>query len=160
MRGDAMPVFIEYEVAKAKYLLSQVQYDEVLTEIERLFQMTQPKAVQYDKDRVSGGQPSDLFASYVIAKEGLDQKLLERKAILYERMEMVELKEQELRQSHDEHDKVYCMVLLDGIPPKIAYQRLYMGRSTLYRKLKDIFDVRDSIQFEIGNHWDKNQYKM
>ena len=42
MRSDAMQVFIEYEVAKAKYLLSQAQYDEVLTEIERLFQMTQP----------------------------------------------------------------------------------------------------------------------
>ncbi len=155
-----MPVFVSYEVAKAKYLLSQAQYDEVLTEIERLFQRTQPKAVQYDKDRVSGGQPADLFASYVIAKEGLDQRLMERKAILYERKEMVELKEHELRQSHDEHDKVYCMVLLDGVSPELAYQRLYMGRSTLYRKLKDIFDVRDSIQFEVGTHWDKNQGKM
>lgn len=155
-----MPVFVSYEVAKAKYLLSQAQYDEVLTEIERLFQRTQPKAVQYDKDRVSGGQPADLFASYVIAKEGLDQRLMERKAILYERKEMVELKEHELRQSHDEHDKVYVMVLLDGIPPKIAYQRLYMGRSTLYRRLRDILDARDSIRFEVGTHWDISHGKV
>ena len=62
-------IYLEYEEYRIKYLQSQHRYEEVITEKENLFLRTQPKSMQFDKERVAGGTADSAFDAYIIAKE-------------------------------------------------------------------------------------------
>ncbi|MBR5301144.1 MAG: hypothetical protein IKU36_13030, partial [Bacteroidales bacterium] len=75
-------VYIEYEELKGKYLNAQRCVDQIITEMERLFDKTQPKSADLEKDRVSGGSYENAFDVYLIEKErkNIDSRLTEAKA--------------------------------------------------------------------------------
>ena len=133
-------LYKEYWEYKTKYYDAQKKYDEVLSEKERLFAKTQPKATQYDKEVVSGGSPSNTFDEYVIAKEKkqIDERLEEAKSILEDRERLLKLKEIELRQSKDWHDKVYVYKYLDNLSANEIKYKMHYCRSNIYEILKTI----------------------
>lgn len=133
-------LYIEYHEYKTKYYKAQEKYDEVLSEKEHLFAKTQPKATQYDKEVVSGGSPSNTFDEYVIAKEKkqIDERLEEAKSILEDRERLLKLKEIELRQSKDWHDKVYVYKYLDNLSANEIKYKMHYCRSNIYEILKKI----------------------
>lgn len=133
-------LYIEYHEYKTKYYKAQEKYDEVLSEKEHLFAKTQPKATQYDKEVVSGGSPSNSFDEYVIAKEKkqIDERLDEAKSILEDRERLLKLKEIELRQSKDWHDKVYVYKYLDNLSANEIKYKMHYCRSNIYEILKKI----------------------
>ena len=133
-------LYIEYHEYKIKYYKAQEKYDEVLSEKEHLFAKTQPKATQYDKEVVSGGSPSNSFDEYVIAKEKkqIDERLEEAKSILEDRERLLKLKEEELRQSKDWHDKVYVYKYLDNLSANEIKYKMHYCRSNIYEILKKI----------------------
>ena len=133
-------LYIEYHEYKTKYYKAQEKYDEVLSEKEHLFAKTQPKATQYDKEVVSGGSPSNSFDEYVIAKEKkqIDERLEEAKSILEDRERLLKLKEIELRQSKDWHDKVYVYKYLDNLSANEIKYKMHYCRSNIYEILKKI----------------------
>lgn len=133
-------LYIEYHEYRNKYYAAQVKYDEVLSEKEHLFAKTQPKATQYDKEVVSGGSPSNSFDEYVIAKEKkqIDERLEEAKSILEDRERLLKLKEIELRQSKDWHDKVYVYKYLDNLSANEIKYKMHYCRSNIYEILKKI----------------------
>lgn len=133
-------LYIEYHEYREKYIAAQRKYDEVLSEKEHLFIKTQPKATQYDKEVVSGGSPSNTFDDYVIAKEKkqIDERLEEAKSILEDRERLLKLKEEELRQSKDWHDKVYVYKYLDNLSANEIKYKMHYCRSNIYEILKKI----------------------
>lgn len=58
-----------YEEYKNKYYETQREYDIILTEKEKLFSITQPSAIKFDKEIVSGGVVDNMFERYLILKE-------------------------------------------------------------------------------------------
>ena len=133
-------LYIEYHEYRNKYYAAQEKYDEVLSEKEHLFAKTQPKATQYDKEVVSGGSPSNSFDEYLIVKEKkqIDERLEEAKSILEDRERLLKLKEEELRQSKDWHDKVYVYKYLDNLSANEIKYKMHYCRSNIYEILKKI----------------------
>jgi hypothetical protein len=133
-------LYIEYHEYRNKYYAAQEKYDEVLSEKEHLFVKTQPKATQYDKEVVSGGSPSNSFDEYLILKDKkqIDERLEEAKSILEDRERLLKLKEIELRQSKDWHDKVYVYKYLDNLSANEIKYKMHYCRSNIYEILKKI----------------------
>lgn len=133
-------VYLQYAAYKLKYEETQRLYDEILSEKQELFQRTQPGAVNYDMERVSGGTVSNKYDEYISQKDKkrIDERLNEIRSILDERSLLLRQKEKELRESADVRDKVYYMRILDHVRIyKIANANHY-SEAQIYRILHDI----------------------
>lgn len=130
-------LYIDYELFKQKYLDTQRRYDEILSEQEELFARTQPQAVQFDKEPCTGGNKGSLFDGYLIEKERkrIDERLTETKFILNERKELLRLKEQELRNSNDIHDKIYRLRYISHWKVQKISRETGYSESQVYRIL-------------------------
>ena len=128
-------IFQEYEVCKAKYRELQRNFDSVLTEKERLFVITQPKAITYDKDKVQSGHNSNTLEDYVISCEEkhLDDKLNELKRLLEDRGMLLKVKEEELRRSQDKKDKIYVLLYLDCMSIRKVAESLSYSKAQIQR---------------------------
>lgn len=133
-------IYIEYHEYKNKYLAAQKEYDKVLSEKEVLFAKTQPKATDYDKERVSGGCPSNSFDNYLIIKEKkqLDERLEEARSILEDRVRLFKLKEDELRLSNNPYDKIYYYKYVIKLSPYKMKRNVGYEVSQIYRILTKI----------------------
>jgi hypothetical protein len=148
-------VYLEYEEYRMKYWETQRQYEEILTEKEVLFSKTQPKSVQFDKERVSGGSANNAFDEYLIQKERkkIDVRLAEAKSIMEERENLLRLKEEELRHSNEVLDKLYCCRVLDKLKMQKIIRVINYSESHIYRMLGEIFreikKMRENESFEV-----------
>lgn len=129
-----------YEEYKNKYYDTQNEYEKVLTEKEKLFMMTQPSSVKFDKEVVSGGITDNTFEKYLILKEEkkIDQRLEEIKSILDDREKLLKLKEQELKASTSVQDKIYKYRYLDKLKVFKIAKLVGYSEPQIYRILKTI----------------------
>lgn len=142
-------IYVIYEEYKNKYYETQKEYDIILNEKEKLFMITQPSAVKFDKEIVSGGTTDNTFDRYLILKEEkkIDQRLNEIKSILDDRERLLKLKEQELRASTSVQDKIYKYRYLDRLKVFKIAKLVGYSEPQIYRILK-------AIKREIGgNKW-------
>lgn len=128
-------IYQEYEVCKAKYRELQRNFDEVLTEKERLFVKTQPKAITYDKDKVQSGHSGNTLEDYVVSCEEkhIDDKLNELKRLLEDRGMLLKVKEEELRRSQDKKDKIYTLLYLDCLSFRKVAEMLNYSKTKVQR---------------------------
>ena len=128
-------IYIEYHKQQKKLYAAQAAYDEVLSEKEELFNRTQPQAVSYEKERVSGGENVSPFDTYLIAKEQkqIDERLKEAKHILIDRQELLTLKLNELKASKEWHDIVYKLYYIDRLSIRQIERRIPYSERQIYR---------------------------
>lgn len=133
-------IYLDYEKFRQSYLETQRRYDEILSEKEKLFALTQPQAVQFYKEPCAGGDKGSPFDSYLIEKERrrIDERLEEAKILLGERKELLMQKGQELRKSIDCHDKIYRMKFIEGCSVIKIATVLGYDNSSVYRILRII----------------------
>lgn len=133
-------LYEEYEINKNKYYEAQKKYDDILSEKELLFAITQPKATSYDKEVVSGGSPSNAFDEYLIKKDKkqIDERLEEARSILEDRSKLLKLKEEELRLSNNPYDKIYYYKYVVNISPYKMKRYVGYEVSQIYRILRNI----------------------
>lgn len=133
-------VYLEYERLKNKYRRIQEQYDEVITEHERLFTKTLPKAITYDKDCVQSSPSADMMINYVISEEekGIDEQMRKLKRILRERRRLLLTKEEELRMSKNKYDVIYTLKFLEGYGNKKIANTLHYSLAQVYRMVTNI----------------------
>lgn len=131
------PIYEEY---KNKYYETQKEYDNILSEKEKLFTLTQPSAVKFDKVVVSGGITDNTFEKYLILKEEkkIDQRLEEIKLLLDDRKRLLKLKEQELRSSTHIQDKIYKYRYIDKLKVYKIAKLVGYSEPQIYRILKNI----------------------
>ena len=144
-------VYLDYELLKTKYLETLERYDEIIGEKETLWQITQPKAIQTDKEKVDGGGQSNPFDTYLIKKEQqhIDEKLMEIKSVLKERKELLKIMEEDLRNSKALHDRIYRMRYLDHWRVTLIAQRVGYSESQIYRILEMIdLQIKDARKCE------------
>lgn len=133
-------IYKDYEKYKEAYYKSQERFHDVLNEKERLFSKTQPQSTDYNKDKSSGGKPSNTFDNYLISvqEKDLDNKLNKRKKIMMQRKLLLELKEEELRKSKNIYDRAYVCRYLDNKPVKQIGRELAYCKTQVYEMLKNI----------------------
>lgn len=133
-------IYTIYEEYKNKYYDTQREYDIILTEKEKLFMLTQPSAVKFDKEPVSGGITQNVFEKYLMLKEEkrIDQRLEEIKSILDDRERLLKLKEQELKDSTNIQDKIYRYRYIDKLKVYKIAKMVGYSEPQIYRILKTI----------------------
>ena len=133
-------IYEEYHAMSIKYQEAKQKLDEIISEKERLFFMTQPKAVSIKADKVDGGEYVNEFDQYLTALEDqqIDQKIEEAKHILTEREHLLRLVEIDLRRSSQLYDKVYRMHYLDNLNAYIIARKLYYSKSQIYNIIERI----------------------
>ncbi|MBQ6483098.1 MAG: hypothetical protein IJI45_18485 [Anaerolineaceae bacterium] len=141
-----MYVFQEYDQCKKRFAETQKRYAEIMDEKEELFAMTQPNAVDTEKERVSGGKPVNAFDQYLIQKQKLriDERLLEIKELLDDRERLLEIKEEELYESRHVYDKIYRLKYLERY-------RVYRIAMNVGYSESHVFRILKFIQNMIGN---------
>lgn len=133
-------LYIEYEYLKRQYRDTQRKYDAILTEKEKLFQITQPQGINTEQEKVSGGNPQNTFEKYLILKEQkrIDERLEEVKSLMMDREQLLKAKKEELYQSRVPEDMIYRARYIDRQSVrKIAYFVNYSERQ-VFRLLKKI----------------------
>lgn len=145
-------VYEEYDLYLWQYRTTLRQFNDILLKKEELFQITQAKAITYDKDKVSGGILSNTLEIYITKKDELkiDEAIDEVKSILDDRERLLKMKEQELRESTHLYDKVYRMRYLDRLSPYTIGEKIGYSKTQVYRILKKI-----SKNLKDGTKWDK-----
>lgn len=153
-------LYVEHNDYKNKQLAAQRKYDEILAEKEKLFAKTLPKGINYDAEKIAGGQASNVFDDYLIAKEKerIDERLTEIKSILDDRTQLLKLKEQELRASKDWHDKIYVYYYLDHIPVNQIKYKIPYSRSQIFNII-NIINTNCHIQKSRGKRREIGQNK-
>lgn len=139
-------IYVEVETARLKYNEACRIYDDLIAEKERLYAMTQPGAVVFDKERVSGGAQKNVFEEYVIKKDELklDFRISEARDILMERKKLYEVMLEELRRSKDVYDRIYRYRIIERqkiyrVAMNVGYSESQTKRilKKIYRFLKD-----------------------
>lgn len=133
-------IYEQYNEYKNKYYEAQQKYNEILNEKETIFAITQPKSTTYDKERVTGGSPSNSFDDYLVLKEEqqIDQRLEVIKSILEDRAKLLKLKEEELRHSTNIQDRIYTYRYLDKMKIHKICRLAGYSEAQVYRILKTI----------------------
>ena len=133
-------IYIEYEAYKSKYYDTQKQYNDILNEKEKLFSMTQPKTMKYDGEPVKGGVHKNIFDEYLRLKEqkNIDQRLIEIKAILEDRENLLKLKEEELKNSSNIQDKIYVYRYINRMKIYKISRMVGYSEAQIYRLLRVI----------------------
>ena len=130
----------EYDYALYMRNRRRKEYEQVLAEQEELFQMTQPKGFDLTKDKVSGGDTSDTFNSYLMAKEKnhIDERREEAYHLLEIRERELEKREKELRASKDLKDIIYVLWFLEKKKVWQIARIIHYSKQHTYRILEDI----------------------
>lgn len=141
-------LYLEYEKAKVNFKKAQEMFEDALLEKERLFTITQPKAITYDKDTVQTSPCGDVLDKYVIALEDerIEEKLRPFRELVLNRESMLDVKERELRKSVDVFDRIYTYRFLEGMSIKGISKIMSYSRAQTYKKLQ-------SIQRHIKKMW-------
>lgn len=133
-------LYKEFDECRKKFYEAQKNYDEILAKKEVLFVKAISKGINYESERVTGGNPVNSFDEYLITKEKLqlDERLNEAKSILTDRNHLLVLKEQELRSSTAIPDKIYTYRYIDNMKIYKIARLVGYGEAQIYRILKSI----------------------
>lgn len=135
-------IYIEYHEYRKRYYDAQRNYNDILSEKERLFDLTQPKAINYESETGINcdSKPVNQFDRYLMLKETkrLDERLFEAKSILEDRERLLEMKKAELMQSNDVIDKIYILKFIDRVKPKHIAVKVGYSEVHVYRIIKSI----------------------
>lgn len=139
-------IYIEYEQAKAGYDYAVEIYKAVLSEKEELFQITQPTATVFDKERVEGGLTPDAYNRYLeeVERRHLDERLTDARQFVEHRKYILEDKEEELRRSKDRLDRIYRLRHIQGLSVETIAIRTNYSRSQIFRILRKIKKMRQN----------------
>ena len=135
-----MNVYIEYETYRQKYYNAQMTYEELVQEKEELFLRTQPGSVDFGKERVSGGKKESSFERYLTEKErkNLDARIEEARAILEDRLNLLNVKRDELEKSPGLYDKIYYLAFIKNLKVGKVAMELGYSEPHIYRILQNI----------------------
>ena len=132
-------VCVEYEVYKELFNDALRLYNSILREQEELFQMTQPKAIKYNKDKVQS-TPTNLLEKYMALKDEkkIDERLEETKQVLKSRENLMKKKKNELIESKNISDLIYRYKFLEEIKVSHIAEMMGYSQSQVYRILDEI----------------------
>ena len=125
-------IYQTYDEYRRLYDDLMEQYNELLMERERLFQTTQPKAIDPSREKVNGGSGKGL-EEYIVKVEAVDEQIAQVKFNIAERRNLMRLKEDELRRSGNIYDVIYVYRFIDHRRAKWIAGKLHYSRSQIYR---------------------------
>ena len=138
--------YLDYEGFKTKYYNVQQMFADILLEKEAIFNKALPSGIRYDKEQVQTSVDGSPLDEYVIELERIETKITKVRESLKDWEFLLSLKEKELRQSNDLHDRIYVMRILDGYGIKRISKVLNYSNSQVYRICQQISKKCDKMR--------------
>lgn len=126
----------EYDRNWQRYDLAVSTYEQLLNRKEELFQRTQPKAIEYKLDLITGGSPGNPLEDYAIHAAEIDQRLAQAQELIESRKYLLDISESRLRASCGLYDRIYAARYLDGRPVSWIAEHISYSESQVYRILR------------------------
>lgn len=132
-------IYIDYVILQQSYNESLKRLKKLLDKKEEVFTRTLPNAIRYDITKVLHSvNTNSALDDYVMDIEAIEQKIRQARVIVYERKEMLDLKEEELRASKDTNDRIFVMRYLDHRKVTEIARKLNYVQETIYKRLNKI----------------------
>lgn len=132
-------IYVDYVILKTAYNESLNKLKEALDKQEEAFTRTLPNAIRYDLQKVMHSPPTiSPLDDYVMTNEYLEQKIRQAKLILMERKEMLDLKEEELRNSSDLDDRIFYLKYVECLTVERIAMKLTYSEGNVYYHLRKI----------------------
>jgi hypothetical protein len=143
-------IYVEHARIRAKCFKALQNYERILDERNRLFERTQPKGINAEKDRVNGGESVNAFDSYLIAKEKarIDEREKEAQAASNSAFVLLRQIEKQLKESNDIYDQIYRLYRIEKLNPAQIAARVPYSKTSVWRKIKEI---NKTIKGELEN---------
>lgn len=106
-------MYRKYLEDKNNYLKSQEFYRKLLNKKQVIFERTQPGAVKYDGEKVDGGIHINTWDDYIDKTQDLDNQIIVASEIMKARKIILDMSEQDLRESKNPMDMVYVARYLE-----------------------------------------------
>ena len=137
---QSKPQYIDYEKCKNQSYEVQRKYNNLLAEKERLFSATQPQAIKFDKEVVSGGKPGNSFENYLMIKERkqIDERLAELKTLVDDFDHLLYIKRKQLEKSDNILDKIYLHYIVNRMGIHYVCRKVDYSEAQVYRYLREI----------------------
>ena len=133
-------IYEEYEAICNKIHNIEKKLFKLIDKRDELFDKTQPKTTQYDKEIVDGRNPTNMMEQYVIQKEYLNEKINQLNTTLDDLYQVLKRKREELKLSKNIYDRIYYYREIERLNMyKIASLIGYSKEQTYryYRKIKN-----------------------
>lgn len=126
-------MYRKYLEDKNNYLKSQEFYRKLLNKKQVIFERTQPGAVKYDGEKVDGGLHINTWDDYIDKTQDLDNQIIVASEIMKARKMILDMSEQDLRNSSNVLDMVFVARYLDRkkvfqIPAIVNYSERQVRR--------------------------------
>lgn len=132
-------MYVDYVILRKSYDESLRQVKEILDRKEEAFTRTLPSAIRYDLLKVLHSAPdSSPLDDYIMSMEKYDEQLRAARFILMERKELLDLKEEELRKSHNTTNRVFAMRYIDDLKVNQIARKLSYQPETIYYHISKI----------------------
>lgn len=142
-------MYLEYHRVYIKYRKSLNKLEQLLAEQEQLFELTQPKGVNTEKEQIKAGNKNP-FDDYLIQAERkkLSAKIETQKYICLEQKALLDAYYDELRASKDWLDLIYSLSYIDKLTVAQIERKIPYERRQIYRILKKIKNEIEEVKNE------------
>lgn len=142
-----MRYYKEHRKEYLSYMHAQEVVNEIAEEYLLLFQRTQPHSPSYNDVRMQGVNVIEEYAIEV-ERTNLRQRIADAEKVLELKKKLLDLKEADLRKSHDIFDIVYAAKWIDCKKPREIIRELdFAGMD--YSESR-IYEITKRIKAEIG----------
>lgn len=126
-------MYRKYLDDKNYYLKAQEFYRKLVNKKQAIFERTQPGATKYDGEKVDGGLQINTWDDYIDKTQDLDNQIIVAHEIVKARKMILDLSEQDLRNSSNVLDMVFVARYLDRkkvfqIPAIVNYSERQVKR--------------------------------
>lgn len=124
-------LYEDYEKFWCKIRKQESKLFNLINKREELFEKTQPKSTQYDKELVDGKNPVNMTEEYVVEQEYYDIKINHLNKTLDDLYQVLNRKREELKLSKNLYDRIYTYYYIERLSvKKIARLVNYSERQT------------------------------
>ena len=106
-------MYRKYLIDKELYMRAKDRYTELWNKKQLEFDKTQPSAMKFEGERVSGGQHNNKWDSYIDKMLELDPEIKALEEIMKGRRIILDLSEQDLRKSTNTQDMIFVARYLE-----------------------------------------------
>ena len=147
LRGNEM--YIEYLKARAGYEKALAHLRNMLDKREEIFLKSLPSGIRYDLEKISRSVTTNTLDLYVMNVEEVEEKIRAAKIQLFDRKEVLDIAEKDLRKSQALPDKIFVRKYIDHKKvTKIARELNYSQER--------IYQIDKNIRNDITNYYNSD----
>lgn len=137
-----------YYDQKHELYIAKIRLQTLLEKRDLYFTITQPRAVNYDSERVTSSPTNNCFDTYLSKIEDIDKQILDVKAEIFILEKNIKIMEISLRKFKNPLEKIFVAKYIDNLTINQMCRKFNYSRPQIYRKLDKIKQIINGTKNE------------